>query len=464
MTLMATATDYYALLGLPRNATVEQIRSAYRKLARQYHPDVNKDAGAADKFKQITEAYEVLSDAERRQRYDMFGSTQGGLGDFGIGDLFETFFGSEFRRREPRGPMRGADLRMEIEIELIDAVRGGERKIRVPRLEMCSHCQGSGAEPGSNVSTCTTCNGRGEVRQVQQSVFGRFVNVSTCPRCGGAGKTVDKVCTKCRGEGRERKDKDLELTLPPGIDDGQQLRVAGEGEAGLRGGPSGDLYVLIRIKEHELFRREGDDLIHVLRISPAQATLGDELSVPTIEGDEAVSEILTRVGHQGIAVDLPVEPRGGTDHTVKAYLLVDGETVAKVNDVREALGHLQAFDLGPIGELEAREIEEEDWLEAWKAQFTPIRIGRFLVRPSWSEATPAGDAIELVLDPGMAFGTGLHPTTQQALEALSTLALEARSVLDVGTGSGILAIAAAKRGASPVVAVDVDSIAVEASR
>jgi len=291
MTLMATATDYYALLGLPRNATEEQIRSAYRKLARQYHPDVNKDAGAADKFKQITEAYEVLSDAERRQRYDMFGSAQGGLGDFGIGDLFETFFGSEFRRREPRGPMRGADLRMEIEIELIDAVRGGERKIRVPRLEMCSHCQGSGAEPGSNVSTCTTCNGRGEVRQVQQSVFGRFVNVSTCPRCGGAGKTVDKVCTKCRGEGRERKDKDLELTLPPGIDDGQQLRVAGEGEAGLRGGPSGDLYVLIRIKEHELFRREGDDLIHVLRISPAQATLGDELSVPTIEGDEATVRV-----------------------------------------------------------------------------------------------------------------------------------------------------------------------------
>ena len=190
-----------------------------------------------------------------------------------------------------------------------------------------------------------------------------------------------------------------------------------------------------------------------------------ELRVPAgVEGVEAVSEILTRVGHQGIAVDLPVEQRGGTDHTVKAYLLVDGETVAKVNDVREALGHLQAFDLGPIGELEAREIEEEDWLEAWKAQFTPIRIGRFLVRPSWSEAMPAGDAIELVLDPGMAFGTGLHPTTQQALEALSTLALEARSVLDVGTGSGILAIAAAKRGASPVVAVDVDPLAVEAAR
>src|SRR5207247_7520012 len=144
---------------------------------RQYPPDVNKDAGAAEKFKQITEAYEILSDAERRQRYDMFGSGQG-LGDFGIGDLFETFFGTEFRRREPRGPMRGADLRMEIEIELIDAVKGGARTIRVPRLETCERCDGSGAEPGSKISRCGTCNGRGEVRQVQQSVFGRFVNVS----------------------------------------------------------------------------------------------------------------------------------------------------------------------------------------------------------------------------------------------------------------------------------------------
>ena len=181
------------------------------------------------------------------------------------------------------------------------------------------------------------------------------------------------------------------------------------------------------------------------------------------EAVEAVSEILTRVGHQGIAVDLPLEPRGGTDHTVKAYLLEDGETVAKVNDVRDALGHLQAFGLGPIGELSAQQIKEEDWLEAWKAQFTPIRVGRFLVRPSWSDAA-ASDAIEIVLDPGMAFGTGLHPTTQQALEALSTLPLETKSVLDVGTGSGILAIAAAKRGASPVVAVDTDPLAVEAAR
>src|SRR5438309_7482117 len=283
---MATQTDYYVLLGVPRTATDEQIRSAYRKLARQYHPDVNGASDAAERFKAVTEAYEVLTDPQRRQRYDMFGSTTGGLGDFGIGDLFETFFGGDLRRREPRGPMRGADLRMEIEIELLDAVQGRERVITVPRLETCDRCSGSGAEPGSSISTCPTCNGRGEVRQVQQSVFGRFVNVSTCPRCGGFGKTVDKVCTRCRGEGRERKDREITLTIPPGIDDGQQLRVAGEGEAGMRGGPTGDLYVLIRLKEHPLFRREGDDLVHLARVSQAQAALADEMTVPTIEGPE----------------------------------------------------------------------------------------------------------------------------------------------------------------------------------
>ena len=190
-----------------------------------------------------------------------------------------------------------------------------------------------------------------------------------------------------------------------------------------------------------------------------------ELQVPAhAEAVEAVSEILTRVGHQGIAVDVPVEPRGGTDHTVKAYLVDGAEVVAKVNDVRDALGHLQAFGLGPIGELAVREIADEDWLESWKAQFTPITAGRYFIRPTWSEPTPPAGAIELVLDPGMAFGTGLHPTTQQCLEALSSLALEGKSVLDVGTGSGILAIAAAKTGALPVVAVDIDELAVEATR
>jgi len=276
--------DYYAALGVPRDASEERIRSAYRKLARQYHPDVNAEsADAAARFREVTEAYEVLSDAQRRQRYDMFGSGDG-VG-FGIDDLFNTFFGGD-RRRE-RGPTRGADLRMQLEIDLIDTVRGGDKEILVPRLETCERCGGNGAEPGTATSTCATCGGRGEVRQVQQSVFGRFVNVSTCPKCGGSGSTIDKPCTQCRGEGRERKQQTVALSIPPGIDDGQQLRVAGQGEAGTRSGPHGDLYVLIRVREHRRFRREGDDLVHVLRISPAQAALGEEVAVPTIEDETA---------------------------------------------------------------------------------------------------------------------------------------------------------------------------------
>jgi ribosomal protein L11 methyltransferase len=188
-----------------------------------------------------------------------------------------------------------------------------------------------------------------------------------------------------------------------------------------------------------------------------------EIAVPAhAEAVEAVSEILSRVGYNGIAVEVPLERGRGTDHTVKAYLIEDADAFAKVSDVRDALGHLQAFGLGPIGELTARVVDDKDWLASWKAEFVPIHIGAFVVRPTWSES--AGDAVELVLDPGMAFGTGLHPTTQQCLEALSTLPLEGRSVLDVGTGSGILAIAAAKRGASPVVAVDTDTLAVDAAR
>jgi ribosomal protein L11 methyltransferase len=188
-----------------------------------------------------------------------------------------------------------------------------------------------------------------------------------------------------------------------------------------------------------------------------------EIAVPAhAEAVEAVSEILSRVGYNVIAVEVPLERGRGADHTVKAYLIEDADAFAKVSDVRDALGHLQAFGLGPIGELTARVVDDKDWLESWKAEFVPIHIGAFVVRPTWSE--PTGDAVELVLDPGMAFGTGLHPTTQQCLEALSTLPLEGKSVLDVGTGSGILAIAAAKRGASPVVAVDTDTLAVDAAR
>ncbi len=279
-------TDHYAVLGVERTAAADEIRGAYRKLARQFHPDVSADPGAAERFTEVTQAYEILSDPEKRQRYDMFGTSEfGEMSGFGIDDLFNTFFGGA-RRRE-RGPVRGADLRMQVELDLENAVSGVEQVVRVPRQETCDRCHGGGAEPGAKTSSCASCSGRGEVRQVQQSLFGRFVTVAPCPRCGGAGKTVDRVCTQCRGEGRLHAEREVTVTIPAGIDDGQQIRVGGEGESGMRGGPPGDLYVLIRLREHELFRREGDDLIHVLRIAPAQAALGDELTVPTIDGATA---------------------------------------------------------------------------------------------------------------------------------------------------------------------------------
>lgn len=257
---------------------------------------MNADPEAAARFKEVTQAYEILSDPEKRQRYDMFGTSEfGDMSGFGIDDLFNTFFGGT-RRRE-RGPVRGADLRMQVELDLEEAVDGVEKVVRVPRQETCEHCHGSGAEPGAKTSSCGTCNGRGEVRQVQQSLFGRFVTVATCPRCAGAGKTVDQQCTMCRGEGRIHADREVSVTIPAGIDDGQQIRVGAEGESGMRGGPPGDLYVLVRLREHERFRREGDDLIYVLRITPAQAALGDELTVPTIDGGSASVKVPSGAQH-----------------------------------------------------------------------------------------------------------------------------------------------------------------------
>lgn len=289
-------TDHYAVLGVERNASADEVRSAYRKLARQFHPDVNADPAASARFKEVAQAYEVLSDPEKRQRYDMFGESEfGEMAGFGIDDLFNTFFGGT-RRRE-RGPVRGADLRLELELELEEAVAGVDKVVRVPRQETCDRCHGGGAEPGAKTSACATCGGRGEIRQAQQSLFGRFVTVATCPRCGGAGKTVDQLCARCRGEGRVHAEREVTVPVPPGIDDGQQIRIGAEGESGMRGGPPGDLYVLIRLREHSLFRREGDDLVHVLRITPAQAALGDELSVPTIDGGAATVKVPAGAQH-----------------------------------------------------------------------------------------------------------------------------------------------------------------------
>ena len=269
--MAATKRDYYEVLGVPRNATGDDIRRAYRRLARQYHPDVSSDPDAESRFKEVNEAYEVLSNEERRARYDRFGHAgvngqfgdMGGFGGFSaFGDIFNDLFnGFGMGTQRPPGPERGADLRYDLTIEFEEAVFGAEKEIEVTRLETCPTCGGSGAEPGTQPMRCPECNGRGQVRRVSQSIFlGQFVNVSTCPRCGGTGEVVTAPCHECHGQKRVSVTKRLSIKIPPGVDDGTQMRLAGEGEDGLRGGPKGNLYVVLSVKPHPFFPRGNNDL------------------------------------------------------------------------------------------------------------------------------------------------------------------------------------------------------------
>ncbi len=293
--MATTKRDFYEVLGVSREASDEEIRRAFRRLAREYHPDVNKSDGAEERFKQVNEAYEVLSDPDKRQRYDAFGHAGVGAGDttfatgFGpFADLFESFFGADLRRGRA-GPARGSDLRMELVVDFLEAVFGAEKKVEVPREQLCARCGGSGAEPGSKVTRCERCDGSGELRAVQNTFFGRVLNTTTCPRCQGEGRMHEQPCARCGGSGRERVVKQLTITIPAGIDDGQQLRLSGEGEAGTRGGPPGNLYVLVRVRPHAVFERRGNDVIYALRISPALAVLGGAVEVPTVDGVENVT-------------------------------------------------------------------------------------------------------------------------------------------------------------------------------
>jgi molecular chaperone DnaJ len=287
--------DYYEVLGVPRDAAANTIKSAYRKLARQYHPDVNKDAASEEHLKEINEAYEVLSDAEKRQAYDRFGhaASQGGFGDAGagyggfggFGDIFEEFFGGfSGGRPAQRGPARGNDLRYDLEITFQEAVFGAEKEIEIPRLETCPQCQGSGAEPGTRPIRCPQCNGTGEVRRTQQTILGQFVSVTPCPRCHGEREIVTTPCTVCKGQKRVNRTRKLSVTIPAGVDDGMRIRLSGEGEAGERGGPPGSLYVVLRVKAHPLFQRQESDILLEYPVSIVQAALGAEVKVPTMDG------------------------------------------------------------------------------------------------------------------------------------------------------------------------------------
>lgn len=288
---MASKRDYYEALGVPRNAGQAEVKRAFRRLAMKYHPDRNQNDGAEGQFKEINEAYEVLSDPERRAVYDRFGhaGAEGafarpfeGFGFGGLGDIFDAFFGATATRQ--RTAERGADLRVGLTLSFAEAVFGCEKKFDMERTEVCSACQGLRAEPGTDVERCPSCGGSGEVRRVQRSIFGQFVNIAPCGRCGGEGRVVQQPCRRCRGAGREKVIRRLEVKIPAGVEGGAQIRLSGEGEMGRYGGPQGNLYVLLRVQDHPVFQRDDHDILYDLQINFVQAALGDEAEIPTLDG------------------------------------------------------------------------------------------------------------------------------------------------------------------------------------
>jgi molecular chaperone DnaJ len=287
--------DYYEVLGVSKSATKDELKKAYRKLSKQYHPDINKEPGADEKFKEVKEAYEVLSDDQKKAHYDQFGHTDpnqsfggGGAGFEGFGgfeDIFSTFFGGGgSRRRDPNAPRQGADLQYTMTLAFEDAVFGKETTIEIPREEPCDTCDGSGAKPGTKVETCSHCQGTGQLNVEQNTPFGRIVNRRVCHHCSGTGKNIKHKCSTCGGDGKVQKRRKINVKIPAGIDDGQQLRVSGQGEPGVNGGPPGDLYVVFVVRSHEFFERDGDDIYCEMPVTFVQAALGDEVEVPTLHG------------------------------------------------------------------------------------------------------------------------------------------------------------------------------------
>jgi molecular chaperone DnaJ len=290
-----TNRDYYEILGVSRNASLDEIKQAFRRLARQFHPDVSKEPDAEERFKEVNEAYGVLSDPQKRAQYDRFG--RAGLGDLGgmpdftmdFADLFEELFGSfgfSTGRRSRRTPRRGRDLQMQVDLTFEEAIFGVEKEIEFSRDEQCSTCGGSGAEPGTSPQRCQTCGGQGEVRQVRQTFLGSLVQTATCPTCNGRGQVITSPCHTCHGGGLEHKKVTKKVQIPSGVDSGTQVRLAGEGQPGTYNGPAGSLYLVLNVKPHKFFRRRENDILLNLDINVAQAVLGAELEVPTVDGDE----------------------------------------------------------------------------------------------------------------------------------------------------------------------------------
>ena len=300
---MAVKRDYYEVLGLPRDASSEDIKKVFRKLAFQYHPDRNHDNGASEKFKEINEAYEVLSDADKRAAYDryghngaenLFGRGFEGFDMGGFGDLFEAFFGGTGGASRQTAK-RGNDLRYNIKVTFEEAALGCEKEIEITRTEVCSTCHGTRSQPGSQPKRCSTCDGAGQIRRVQRSLFGQFINTAVCSDCRGEGVLITDPCHDCKGSGYQKQKRRISVKVPAGIDDGNGIRLSGEGEAGYRSGPAGNLYVMISVKPHEFFTREGDSVLYELSVNFAQAALGVEAEVPTLHG---VSKLKIPAGSQ----------------------------------------------------------------------------------------------------------------------------------------------------------------------
>jgi molecular chaperone DnaJ len=366
------AGDYYDILGVSRNADKEEIKRAYRRLARKYHPDVNKDPGAEERFKEINRAYEVLSDPEVKGRYDRFGeagvgsAASPGYQDFGdmggFADIFESFFsgfstnmGQQTRRRA--GPMRGDDLRLDLKLDFREAVFGGEKEIRISHLETCTVCKGNGAKPGTQPRVCPTCNGNGQVRRATRTPFGSFTQVSVCPTCNGNGQVIEDKCESCNGTGQKQEAKKLKITIPAGVDNGTRLRVSGEGDAGQRSGPPGDLYVYLFVNDDPKFQRDGINILSEVKISYLQAILGDRIEVETVDGPVEVTinpgtqpnTVLT-LEHRGVPRLGNSASRG--DHLLTILIDIPMKVNAEERELLDKLVKIRGDRLSKSGGLE----------------------------------------------------------------------------------------------------------------
>ena len=352
---MAQTKDLYEILGISRDATEDEIKKAFRQQARKYHPD-NNETGSEEQFKEINQAYEILSDPQKRNIYDQYGLSglKNAYGNseafnFGFGDLsdiFSQFFGEQRVHRATSGPERGLDLRYELEIEFLEAINGCTKQITIQSHEDCKVCKGSGAKPGSKLKSCRSCNGAGEVRMVKESFFGHVTQITTCPSCQGSGKIVEQACTECNGKGQELVKKTIDVKVPCGIDDGARLRWGGKGEAGRKGGPPGDLYVIIQVKEHEVFTRDGQNIIIEQKVSFAQAALGGAIKVPTIEGEKPLHipsgvQSATVLKIPGLGVPKLNNPARKGDELIQITVETPSKLSAEEKKIFEQLAQIQ---------------------------------------------------------------------------------------------------------------------------